>query len=43
MPMGLLFVLKAFTKLFGFSELVLRLPLLLVGCTLLLLMWFLLS
>ena len=41
MPLGLLLVLKAFGSLFGYSEWVLRLPLLLAGCALLPLTWFL--
>ncbi len=43
MPLGLLFVLKAFGSVFGYSEWVLRLPLLLAGCALLPLAWFLYS
>jgi hypothetical protein len=41
MPFGLLLVLKAFGSGFGYSEWVLRLPLLLAGCALILLAWFL--
>jgi Dolichyl-phosphate-mannose-protein mannosyltransferase len=41
MPFGLLLVLKAFGSVFGYSEWVLRLPLLLAGCALILLAWFL--
>ena len=41
MPIGLLLVLKAFGTAFGYSEWVLRLPVLLAGCALILLAWFL--
>ena len=41
MPLGLLFVLKIFGTIFGYSEWVLRLPLLLAGCALVVLAWFL--
>lgn len=39
MPVPLLLCLKLMTKLFGFSEYVLRLPLLVVGCILLFVIW----
>ena len=41
MPLGLLLVLKACGSVFGYTEWVLRLPLLLAGCALILLAWFL--
>ena len=41
MPLGLLLVLKAFGTVFGYSEWVLRLPVLLAGCALIVLAWFL--
>jgi uncharacterized membrane protein len=43
MPLGLLLVVKSPTMLFGYSELVLRLPSLLTGCSLLILTWTLFS
>jgi hypothetical protein len=43
MPLGLLLVVKSFASAFGYSELVLRLPLLLLGCGLLILTWTLFS
>src|ERR1700752_5042570 len=39
MPMGLLVIVKSFASLFGYSELVLRLPILLVACALLISTW----
>ena len=43
MPVGLLLVIKSLASAFGYSELVLRLPSLLVGCGLLILTWLLFS
>jgi predicted membrane-bound mannosyltransferase len=43
MPLGLLLVIKGQSNLLGYSELVLRLPLQLVGCGLLILTWILFS
>ncbi len=43
MPLGLVLVIKCLTMLWGYSELVLRLPLLLAGCGLLILTWTLFS
>ena len=43
MPLGFLLVIKSFASVFGYSELVLRLPSLLVGCGLLILTWLLFS
>jgi predicted membrane-bound mannosyltransferase len=43
MPLGLLLVIKSLASVFGYSELVLRLPSLLVGCGLLILTWLLFS
>lgn len=43
MPVGLLMIVKGFASLFGYSELVLRLPMLLVGCGLLISTWILFS
>ena len=43
MPLGLLLVVKSLASVFGYSELVLRLPSLLVGCGLLILTWLLFS
>ena len=43
MPIGLLYILKSVASVLGFSELVLRLPLLLAGCALLILTWVLFS
>jgi Dolichyl-phosphate-mannose-protein mannosyltransferase len=43
MPVGLLLVIKSLASVFGYSELVLRLPSLLVGCGLLILTWLLFS
>jgi len=41
MPFGLLLLLKAMGSVFGYSEWVLRMPLLLDGCALVMLAWFL--
>ena len=43
MPVGLLLVIKSLASAFGYSELVLRLSSLLVGCGLLILTWLLFS
>ncbi|HWO36137.1 MAG TPA: glycosyltransferase family 39 protein, partial [Candidatus Acidoferrum sp.] len=43
MPLALLLVIKSFASVFGYSELVLRFPSLLVGCALLIVTWILFS
>jgi Dolichyl-phosphate-mannose-protein mannosyltransferase len=43
MPLGLLVAMKSFASAFGYSELALRLPSLLIGCSVLILTWVLLS
>ena len=43
MPLGLLLVTKSLASVFGYSELVLRLPLLLLGCGILIMAWILFS